>query len=146
MPRRGGARPLGVPRARSAAPCSSHARRRRSASASAAFKTASSSSCSCSRCSSADTRSSTSIPLVPDKLSSRRQEIAGCEGHPGAPTPRGKCPSHLPGAKSGASHAPFISRDLGLDRLDVGQEEGKEIPTALNPCPHTPLCRSALEA
>lgn len=93
VPRRGGARPFGVPLARSTAPCSSHTRRRRSASASAAFRTASSSSCSCSRCSSADTRSSTSMPLVPDKLSSGRQGAgAGCGARgsssaPGVPLP-----------------------------------------------------------
>lgn len=80
VPRRGGARPLGVLLARNAAPCSSHARRRRSASASAAFRTASSSSCSCSRCSSADTRSSTSMPLVPDKLSSRKARRCRLQG------------------------------------------------------------------
>lgn len=83
VPRRGGARPLGVLLARSAAPCSSQARRRRSASASAAFRTASSSSCSCSRCSSADTRSSTSMPLVPDRLSSRKPRRCGLQGTTG---------------------------------------------------------------
>nr|K7EIZ4.1 RecName: Full=Putative uncharacterized protein C19orf83 [Homo sapiens] len=97
-------------------------RGRRRASASAAFRTASSSSCNCSRCSSADTRSSTSIPLVPDKLSSGRRGSAGCRATQELQCPRG--PSRLPGSKRGASHAPFLSRYLGLGHLDMSQGRG----------------------
>ncbi|KAJ1073431.1 hypothetical protein K5549_018337, partial [Capra hircus] len=66
-----------------------------------------------SRCSSADTRSSTSIPLVPDKLSSGRQEITA-RATQELQRPRGSVPPTCPGLGLGQP------RPLHLPRPGAG--------------------------
>lgn len=152
VPRRGGARPLGVLLARSAAPCSSHARRRRSASASAAFRTASSSSCSCSRCSSADTRSSTSMPLVPDRLSSRKQRRCGLQGTTGVGRWGGEFGAgRYKDQESASSFSGSVGdqprslpfRNLGPMRMR-GDGPKKRVPARRKEIPTSSLCHSVL--